>query len=232
MPKYCDRHEPSSLLAIGPRGRPKLTTRVQLHRHEASLQPIIYTVLPIECENDPAIIYSLDGSFNIAGCNAAWDNFALENGGGHLVRSNQIGRNVMDVTPAPLKSFYATLFGGVLDTGVEKSCLYECSSDKVFRRFHMHVARAGAPGREFLLVVNSLVLERPHDEPAFEAPYADLLEKNGLITMCSHCRRTRLPGDEERCVWIPRLVRETPGKVSHGICRICFELYYGTLSGS
>jgi hypothetical protein len=189
--------------------------------------PIIYTVLPEELENNPAVIYALDSSFQITACNAAWDRFALENRGATLANGTQIGRNVLDVTPRPLQLFYTTLFGNVLETGDEKECVYECSSDKLFRRFHMLVARKNLAGpNPSLIIINSLVVETPHSEPDLPVDVSDMREPNGLITMCCHCRRTRLPKADNRWVWVPSLVRRMPRDASHGICEICYQLHY------
>jgi hypothetical protein len=184
-------------------------------------------VLPEELENNPAVIYAIDSSFHITACNSAWDRFALENGGDQLAGRTQIGRNVIDITPRPLQEFYSTLFRNVLETGDEAECLYECSSDKTFRRFHMHVARKNLAGRNpWLIVMNSLVVETPHSEPGHQFEISYLRDANGLITMCCHCRRTRLPKTDDRWVWVPSLVRQMPSRVSHGICEVCYQLHY------
>lgn len=90
---------------------------------------------PEQFDDDPAIIFLLDSTFCLRYCNPAWDRFAKENGGYHLLRETQIGRSVIDVTPSPLRPFYSTLYQSVLDSGEETYCYYECSSDETFRRF-------------------------------------------------------------------------------------------------
>jgi hypothetical protein len=180
-------------------------------------------------EDNPAVIYVLNSALNIAYCNAAWDEFARRNGGGTLVRNQPIGTNALDVTPTPLLPFYTTLFRTVLRGGQGMDCLYECSSDEIFRRFHMYVTRKEVPGAgPFLVVVNSLVLEKQHDKPKILCDLRILREENGLITMCAHCRRVRLPKVDEGWVWVPDLVRNMPAEASHGICTVCFDIHYGS----
>jgi hypothetical protein len=77
------------------------------------------------------------------------------------------------------------------------------------------------------VVINSLVLEQEQQRQAFRDDSQALREENGLITMCSHCRRTRLPNAVDTWVWIPDLVRRMPMDVSHGICPVCFDIHYG-----
>ncbi|MGD1070378.1 MAG: hypothetical protein ABSB15_09580 [Bryobacteraceae bacterium] len=181
-----------------------------------------------EYEQNSAIIYVLDESFRLTYCNLAWDRFAIENGGERVLRKGQIGRSVIEATPSRLRPFYIAMYGRVLQYGEEADCVYECSSAETFRRFHMHVKRRVVPnGGSFAVVINSLVLEEPHRSP--DAPYNTeaLRDKNGLVTMCTHCRRTLLPQSLDTWVWAPDLVRKMPLNVSHGICPVCFDIYYG-----
>ena len=180
-------------------------------------------------ENDTAVIYVLNSAFDISYCNAAWDEFALKNGGAPVVRQHQIGRNALDVVPSPLRPFYETLFGSVLRNGWGKDCTYECSSDETYRRFHMHITRKDIPGKgSFLVVVNSLVIEKPHDQPNRRFDLRILRQENGLISMCSHCRRVHLPKVQDGWVWVPDLVVRMPRDVSHGLCPVCFDIHYGS----
>lgn len=180
-----------------------------------------------EFEDDPSIIYVLDRDFRIRYCNAAWDRFALENRGAHLARALQSGANVMTATAPPLRPFYARLFGAVLQTGEQMHCVYECSSDISFRRFHMLVSRKRVSSADlFLVVVNSLVEETVQPDSPVRYDPDSLRDSNGFITMCSHCRRTQLPGEESRWAWLQDLVREMPDDVSHSICPVCFDLHY------
>jgi hypothetical protein len=179
-------------------------------------------------EDDAAIIYVLDRNLNIAYCNAAWDRFAMENGGASLFRRNQIGCNVVEITPPPLRPFYAKLYARALRGDQDVSCEYECSSGETFRRFHMDLMRKDIPNQgSFLVIVNSLILETARQYPDIHYEFRALCEENGLITMCSHCRRTRIPNGGDHWVWVPDLVRAMPRNVSHGLCPVCFDIHYG-----
>jgi hypothetical protein len=180
-------------------------------------------------ETHSSVIYVLNSSFNISYCNAAWDEFALRNGGARVLRKHQAGRNALDAAPQPLRPFYERLFSSVLRGGGEKGHLYECSSDEKFRRFHMHVMRKDVPGEGlFLVIVNSLVLEKAHDKPKVRFDQRILRQENGLITMCSHCRRVNLPKVRDGWVWVPEVVAKMPQEVSHSLCPVCFDVYYNS----
>jgi|SRR5579871_256000 len=139
-------------------------------------------------EDDPAVIYILDRSFRLVYCNAAWDLFALKNGGApKLLRERQIGRSVMQSTPVALIRFYHAVFTRVLSQETTADHIYDCSSPDLFRQFHMHIQRleplGGAP---YLVVVNSLVKQRSWQE-GDSGPFDALRQKNGAIVMCAHC---------------------------------------------
>jgi hypothetical protein len=78
-----------------------------------------------------------------------------------------------------------------------------------------------------LLVACSLRRESAHPATAaaVEGCYRD---KNGFITMCSNCRRTRRVGCAPQIWdWVSAFVANPPDCVSHGICGLCLEYYYG-----
>ncbi len=91
----------------------------------------------------------------------------------------------------------------------------------------MRVDRKDTGQGPFLVVINSLVLEEAQQREIFRGDPQALREENGFITMCAHCRRTRVPKAVEVWVWIPDLVRRMPMDVSHGICAVCFDIHYG-----
>ena len=183
----------------------------------------------IRFEDEPSIVYVLDSAFRLSYCNAEWDRFALENAGSHLLRKTQIGRDVMEVTPAPLRRFYSDLYLRVLQSGEETDHVYECSSDDKFRLFRMHVERKSTNRGWLLVVINSLVLEQARQDQDFRDDSQALQDENGIVTMCCHCRKTRIPNAVNSWVTIPGFVRNMPPGVSHGICSVCFDIHYAKL---
>ena len=172
-------------------------------------------------ELDPSVIYFVDRHLNIIWCNAAWDRFARENRGLHLVREQMMGFPLLRAFPETLVDFYTSLYQSVLATGVPASHGFECSSDTIYRRIHLYVLRN--PHEFGLILINSPVVEYPHgpERPAHPPPH-------GLdpVPMCCHCRRTRLRSDPQEWVWVPGFVRDPPPRVSHMICTPCRTLHY------
>ena len=42
----------------------------------------------------------------------------------------------------------------------------------------------------------------------------------------AHCRRVRRVRDGEHWDWVPAFVRTPAPSTTHGLCPLCFELYY------
>lgn len=85
------------------------------------------------------------------------------------------------------------------------------------------------PGGQGHLIVNTLIVERPHDResrpPCAPDPtrYSD---RHGLIRQCSHCRRVQDPVAPTRWDWVPTWVERAPPNTSHGICPVCDSYFF------
>ncbi len=178
-------------------------------------------------EKDPAVIYVLDRDLRIVYCNEAWDRFAAENGGRGLSRELQLGRSVMDAIPLPLKPFFEDGYRRALSGRQSWEHCYECSSPTVYRNFRM-MSRLDPEG-EALVVVNSITVERPHDDQERRVCCPDervCADNHDIVTMCCHCRRTCRSTQPRVWDWVPAYIEKPPGLVSHGICAPCMVLYY------
>ena len=181
---------------------------------------------PQNVEADDSIVFMLDPDLRIVYCNAAWDLFASQNNGVGLLRSAISGTAILDAIPEPLKSFYARRFAQVATTGSPWEHDYECSSPDRYRLFHMRVLPLS---ESHLLVENSLRFEEPHgpDRPSMTADPSLYFNKHGILTRCSHCRRTRRVGASgHQWDWVPEYVAKPPGAVSHGLCLNCRAFFY------
>ncbi|MDB4964206.1 MAG: hypothetical protein JWP01_4205 [Myxococcales bacterium] len=161
--------------------------------------------------------YLLSSGLQIVRVNTGWTKFALENGGGQMLE--RWGRNsaLLDAVPPVLRDLYRTGFAKALATGVCWEHDYECSSHELFREFRMYAYPIHGT---LLTVTHSLRVQRPHDREA--RPAADAIYRSeGLIRMCSYCRRVRANDADERWDWVPSFVEHMPPGVSHGICRPC-----------
>ncbi len=180
--------------------------------------PAAYRVL--EDGDEPSCL--LDAALRITHVNAGWTRFAAANNGAEVLRRWGPGACVLDAISTELRGFYRTLFETVRASGQRLEHDYECSSPQRFRTYRMLVYPSkGAT----LVVTHALRVERAHDRPALPADDARYRHE-GLLRMCSHCRRVRGPTPEERWDWLPDYVNQMPPDVSHGLCPPCFEHYY------
>lgn len=187
--------------------------------------------IPLEkLENDPAIIFALDRNLRLIFCNASWARFARENDGEAWLAEHALGKNIMDVVAQPLQPFYQRAYASARETAEPWEHQYECSSPEKYRAFQMRILPL--PTTRGFLIVNSLAVEREHGTGLLEhLPAAATYESEaGLITMCSHCRRTVRVDGSKTWDWVPEHLR-LRGKVSHGLCIPCYSYFYPDLHG-
>ena len=153
--------------------------------------------------------------------NTAWERFAQDNGGLEFDRFG-LGYSVMSAVPAVLKPFYLQGYARVWDSDERWEHDYECSSPDRYRRFRMLVYPID---RAFLVVVNAMIEDVVHDREV-SAPVESRYANNGVISMCSNCRRVRNRSFEKRWDWVPAFVAHPPRNLSHGICNACEPIYY------
>lgn len=176
-------------------------------------------------ENDSSVIFTLDEDLQLTYCNPAWDRFAVKNGAAWLRMPAPIGRSVLDAISGPLRSYYESVYKKALGTRQPWGHLYECSSATFSRKFFLQVLPLRAS--RGLLVINSMRIEHPWEIAPAAALDEIYRDKDRLIVMCSHCRRTRRQeGAAEFWDWVADYVAHPPSAVSHGLCQPCLEYYY------
>jgi hypothetical protein len=176
-------------------------------------------------ETDEDVLFFLDRDLRIAQCNLGWDKFAAANGGIGISRTEIRGRNIFEFIPEVLVRFYRDKYSEALRADRWIGFDYECSTPEVFRLYHMGLRSIETSG---LLVVNSHLAQ--HRSPSSPSPEASVdsayISPGGSITMCAHCRRTQRLHAIDAWDWVPRFLRETGRKVSHGLCPRCTAYLY------
>ena len=165
--------------------------------------------------------YLLSADLRIVRVNAGWARFAETNRGQATLARWARGSCVLDAISGELRGYYRDLFERALACGEPIFHDYECSSERTHRVFRMMVFPLG---QAFLAVTHSLHVERDHDRIA-SAP-SDIYVRDGIVQMCSHCRRVRAHGDVERWDWVPAYVQAPPPNISHGLCAPCAHYYF------
>lgn len=169
-----------------------------------------------------SVIYLLDSQRRIVRCNREWDRFALANRGGAAISRKVIGTDIMSVIPLHLRDFYSTAYDNVQRYRRDWWHIFECSSPTQLRTFHMRILHVDNGG---FLTINTLIsstdLEMP--EPRAVSDYADA---DGVVTMCSHCRRVRRGRDPRIRDWVPELLIASKLLVTFDLCQFCTAYHY------
>ncbi len=170
----------------------------------------------------PLISYVLNSGYRIVYCNAAWDRFATENDAPELTHGAILGTDFRRALGDGLRPFYLHAIDQVARTGSAWEWVYECSSPDLFRKFQMRVQPLQGEG---WLVTNARLVERPHADIVRYGldAYAN---EHGLITICSHCRRSRRIDRPTEWDFVPAHLDRTLTNISHGLCPLCLEYFY------
>lgn len=185
-----------------------------------------------EVEQHAGTAFGVWPDFRLAYLNPAWFEFGRVNQGEpRLSVEWTLGRSVFDAIPQVLQDFYRTLFSEAMGNAKPgprpPAHCYECSSAELYRRFALTTYRLG--NGEGLLVVNSLLVEQPHDLAGRQPGSADrptYLQTDGNIRQCSHCRRIAHGSEPNRWDWVPEWVDSSPPETSHTLCSFCLDYYY------
>ena len=179
----------------------------------------------------PESVLGLSADSRIAYFNPAWLGFATDNQGNPLIGAQWgLGAGYLDSISPTLRPFYKLLLQRAPspDRSLHPSRHeYECSSASDYRRFEMHVY--ALPRAAGFVIVNSMVVERPHDpaERPAHAPSSDnYCRTDGVIVQCAHCRRVQHSIQLVRWDWVPTWVDRAPANTSHGLCPMCSDYYY------
>lgn len=157
--------------------------------------------------------------------NDGWFRFSRENGGEPRISRNwPLGSSLLSAIPDVLLGFFTEGFAACLKAGHPWKHTYDCSSPELYRLMHQIVYPLGKS--EGFLVVNSLLVELPVEEPPEEGTPDDYIDRDGIIHQCACCRRIRNLVTANRWDWIPAFVASPPHNISHGLCPICLDYYY------
>ena len=178
-------------------------------------------------ERSKDVIFLVDSKMRITYCNPAWDEFALANGGENVVAARVVGTELMHVIPEPLRGLYAEMFHRCREQHLTFDFDYECSSAEVYRLLHMNVLSLNHVGD--LAFINSIRVERKHGAERPPVDPADIyISAHGIISMCSHCRRSRRQDASGVWDWVPSFLKTKEWQISHGVCPVCLSYFHST----
>ncbi len=182
-----------------------------------------------DVESHAGAAYGLWPDFRLAYFNPACVRFARENGGDSAISSGEyLGTSVIEITPEVMRPFYRLMFLSCLHQTRRKPIQhrYDCPSPQLARDFVMTLYRLG--DAQGLLVVNSLVVEGPHDateKPPMPPDRRSYLDPEGFVHECAHCRRVQHLKEPNRWDWVPAWVERHSPEIRHVLCSLCHDIY-------
>lgn len=179
-------------------------------------------------ENSPHSIFGLSTDLKIIYFNKAWLEFSkLNNGEPGISTRFKIGTSIELALNGEIKDYYITNYKKVLQNLKVWKHEYECSSPELYREFYQDVYPL--KNGKGIIIVNSLKTERSFNKGEREESTLsekEYLDKDGIITQCTNCRKTRRANDVNTWDWVPSLVSSIPTNISHSICVICYDYFW------
>ena len=169
--------------------------------------------------------FLLDSELRFVDCNPVWDEVCRRKWRSRYIRTQMIGKSILDFIPDVLRTFYVQKFWLASRSPGWTELDYHCSSPEKIRLFRMAMMSVA----QELLVVNHLLLEEACEvRPALTATEKDQYRSpEGFVTMCANCRKTKHRDDATRWDWIPEFLQDQGFQVSHGLCPRCVAHLYG-----
>jgi hypothetical protein len=184
----------------------------------------------LDGERWPAFVIDLAGV--LVHANEAWDRVAAVAGGpraGEVVGSRWLDH----IHGHELRSFYAELFTRICAGGPAEEVTAPCNTPERFRLFRDRFEPVRTPEESELrgvLVLTSQTAEGPLEQQYRVAPPdpSRYRQPNGFILQCGGCRRVHVTGTAPReWEFVTEHVLRPRHQVTHGLCEVCRELYYG-----
>jgi hypothetical protein len=189
-----------------------------------------------DAEPSPSCVLDADGV--ILAVNAAWDAFARANAGPESLQSaGIIGKRWLDaIAGTEPRRLAAEAFREALasaqrpdDDGkpIEQHHRLHCNAPMLARGIDARfVPLSLEDGRVRVLVTYTTVVEHPI-VPAGTGSFERFRDPNGMVRQCSGCRRVVEPFTG-LFRFVPSFLEDPPDRVSHTICAICMDLWYGS----
>ena len=171
------------------------------------------------------VIYLLDDAWTIRAYNDAYLDFGVANGCPAIARAFGIGCSLLSVLNGTVADFYVRVYRHAIDHNMRFDHDYECSSSRVFRRFHQSVYPMS--GGKALVVSHHLTREYPHawQPQQFASRHFD---ERGWLTQCACCRKVKDHSEADKWDWVPRLVQHPHPRATQTYCGTCLTFCYGS----
>jgi hypothetical protein len=176
------------------------------------------------------VTFLLDPELRFVECNAAWDDFALANGGAGILRNQIQGHSILRYIPYVLRTFYVNRYRATISTRRTSNFVYDCSTPEKIRIFRMTIE--AVPAGLFVTSHLELVEDCTPCGPLTPERTLEYISSTGFATMCANCRKTRRLHDSGVWDWVPDMILHDQSVISHGLCPRCASHLYGEVEGA
>lgn len=166
-------------------------------------------------------IYAVWPDLRLALENRGWFQFAAENGAdADFAERWLIGESIEPVCRGRSGEHFCDAIHKALRDDEVQIITYECSGAATFRLMRGTIFPLGDRA---VLLSHSLIRTSTHagEGRVATSPGPEYVDGDGLIVMCSGCRRTRRADDPSTWDWVPDFVENVPENASHGFCAAC-----------
>lgn len=176
---------------------------------------------PVAGESPQSLFYTLDRQDRIIDVGGAWDDFALDNDGGSVLRAHVLGTQVFEHVNGDVSVMYLrTLLSSVRLLGRAVTRSYRCDSPGTKRLMEMTLT----PDEDDAMVIAHRLLRTE----ALPARFVFTVDKGrpSFAVRCSMCNRLKKSKvwQEPEVVWRHDRWQEAgPTSVIYGICPDCMS---------
>lgn len=177
-------------------------------------------------EQQPSVVYRIDGDDKIVSVNDSWAQFAIDNDSAPLC-DGVIGSLLWDhIAGADVAQIYRDLFYHVRKKMISVSFPFRCDSPDRFRRMRLEVLPLENEAIEFRAVpevigrhARTIDLLRPRSSTKLDS----------FMRICAWCKAIEVNGTwtplEEAIDSTESLLQEPFPRLSHGICDVCYRQF-------
>lgn len=176
-------------------------------------------------------IYLVWSDLTIAFLNDAWFEFARENQGNiSYFKTFGVGSSIDVGGDDPMHQHFLACLTRSLREGRVVAFQYECPTPTTFRLMQVNFLPVT---RDLCVISVARVVTSSHQEQGRDpraGAACDYEKEDGLISMCSCCRRVRVPGTEHSWDFVPSLIKNPVDNLSHTLCEPCKAYWFTTVA--
>lgn len=135
-----------------------------------------------------------------------------------------VGRSILGAIRGPMRAKYERLFLLATDSSEPSAHEYLCPTPQQMQRYQLRIYPV--PDTGLFLMTHSLLASGSPEAGTTLSSLEQYRDRQGIVVICGHCRRTRRPTEASVWDWVPAFIESLPERVSHGLCPPCAGHYF------